>query len=135
MKKWVMSILCLMMATIFIYSPNIALASEGMNKQCTQVLEEQNVLEIQILANDSDNNRSLAKISTNTANGEVNNNGVRLRKEPSTSATILELMYDGELVWIDWNSYGKGGLTWYRVQRIKTGTYGWVSKEYIYPWD
>jgi len=29
---------------------------------------------------------------------------------PSTSATILELMYDGELIWIDWSAYGSAGL-------------------------
>ena len=79
--------------------------------------------------------RSLAKVTTHTANGEIINNGVRLRKSPSTSATILELMYDGELIWIDWSAYGSAGLNWHRVQRIKTGTYGWVSKSYVYHWD
>ena len=33
------------------------------------------------------------------------------------------------------DKYGKGGLEWFYVQRLKTGTYGWVSKEYIAQWD
>ena len=90
--------------------------------------------EIQILSTDVEHNRSLARVTTHTANGEIINNGVRLRKSPSTSATILELMYDGELIWIDWSAYGSAGLNWHRVQRIKTGTYGWVSKSYVYHW-
>ena len=60
---------------------------------------------------------------------------VRLRNNPNTNSKILELMYSGELVWIDWSKYGKGGLEWFYVQRLKTGTYGWVSKEYIAQWD
>lgn len=62
--------------------------------------------DVQILSTDVKHNRSLAKVTTHTANGEIINNGVRLRKSPSTSATILELMYDGELIWIDWSAYG-----------------------------
>ena len=82
-----------------------------------------------------ENNRSLAVLSTHNANAEVAGNGVRLRNNPNTNSKILELMYSGELVWIDWSKYGKGGLEWFYVQRLKTGTYGWVSKEYIAQWD
>lgn len=91
---------------------------------------------IQVLSYDETNNRSLAVITaSNSANGHVSGDGVRLRATPSTSGRVLELMYDGEYVWIDWSSYGDGGFSWYRIQRIKTGTYGWVSTQYISHWD
>lgn len=37
-------------------------------------------------------------MTTHAANGEIINNGVRLRKSPSTSAIILELMQNGEII-------------------------------------
>lgn len=57
--------------------------------------------EVQIIAYDSQNERSLARIYIHNSNADVYGNGVRLRSAPNTSATILELMYDGEYVWID----------------------------------
>ena len=131
MKKKIMRIFCCIMATLFLSIPGMAYATEAGN---TLIDVVQNY-DVQILSTDVKHNRSLAKVTTHTANGEIINNGVRLRKSPSTSATILELMYDGELIWIDWSAYGSAGLNWHRVQRIKTGTYGWVSKSYVYHWD
>lgn len=67
-------------------------------------------------------------------NGDVSDNGVRLRSAASTSATILELMYSGETVCINYGvSTGTNG--WYYLQRTKTGTWGWASSSYISPWD
>lgn len=66
------------------------------------------------------------------SNGKVIADGVRLRKTASTSGTILELMYAGEYVYIDWattNASGKSG--WLCVIRKNTGTSGWVSSQYI----
>lgn len=134
MRKKCIKTLCLLITSLLIGCPNIVFAEETTNSQ-KESNSIQQQYEFEIISNDIDNNRSLAKITTHTVNGEINNNGVRLRSAPSTSATILELMYDGELVWIDWDAYGTGGLNWHRVQRIKTGTYGWVSKEYVYSWD
>lgn len=65
-------------------------------------------------------------------NGEVNGDGVRLRNTASTSGTVLEVMYDGEQVCIDKTKNSNSG--WYYVTRIKTGTKGWVSKQYIVEW-
>lgn len=65
-------------------------------------------------------------------NAHVVGDGVRLRKNPSTSATILELMYRGETVLINYTQ-SKG--TWFYVKRMKTGTWGWVKKSYIFEWD
>ena len=129
MKKKIMRIFCCIMATFFLSIPGMAYATEAGN---TPIDVVQN-FDVQILSTDVKHNRSLAKVTTHTANGEIINNGVRLRKSPSTSATILELMYDGELIWIDWSAYGSAGLNWHRVQRIITGTYGWgLRKTIIY---
>ena len=96
MKKKIMRIFCCIMATLFLSIPGMAYATEAGN---TPIDVVQNY-DVQILSTDVKHNRSLAKVTTHTANGEIINNGVRLRKSPSTSATILELMYDGELIWI-----------------------------------
>ena len=62
----------------------------------------------------------------------VEGDGVRLRAKPSTNSTILELMYNGELVYINYKKVKSG---WYYVKRAKTGTWGWASSNYIWPWD
>lgn len=68
-------------------------------------------------------------------NGEVVGNGVRLRTSPSTSGTVIELLYYGERVSIDLTtSTSKSDGSWYYVMRIKTGTWGWVSADYIMYW-
>ena len=66
-------------------------------------------------------------------NGEVTDNGVRLRNQPSSTATILELMYNGEAVCINYG-VSDGGSGWYYLQRLKTGTWGWASTSYIDAW-
>lgn len=68
-------------------------------------------------------------------NGEVTGDGVRLRKTPSTSGTVLELMYSGETVFVDKSkATTSGGTKWYYVTRILDGTEGWVSSQYISIW-
>lgn len=69
-------------------------------------------------------------------NADVYGDGVRLRSGPSTSYSILELMYNGEYVSIDFTtSYRQSNGTWYYVKRIKTGTWGWAKADYIFYWD
>lgn len=69
-------------------------------------------------------------------NADVCGNGVRLRSGPSIDYSILELMYDGEYVSIDFTkSYTESNGSWYYVKRIKTGTWGWVKSEFIAYWD
>ena len=86
-------------------------------------ISEQTTLEL--LSYDAETGLSLAVISSDQ-NGVVTGDGVRLRSAPNTSGTILEKMYNGELVIIKKESNG-----WYKIQRIKTGTIGWASKSYI----
>ena len=80
---------------------------------------------LQLIAYDLENDIALAVVSENT-NGIVTGDGVRLRLEPSTSGAVLEKMYSGEYVLI---TKTQGG--WYHVKRVKTGTIGWVSSNYI----
>ena len=63
--------------------------------------------------------------------GTVTGDGVRLRAEPSTSGTVLELMYKGERVRIDNSVQAQLPYGWMRVQRIETGRWGYVSWDYI----
>lgn len=80
-----------------------------------------------------DVNTSVGSMSARIiADATVIADGVRLRKTASTSGTILELMYAGERVRVDWlktNTSGKSG--WLYVFRTRTGTSGWVSSQYI----
>lgn len=78
-----------------------------------------------------------SKASNNYADGNasVTGDGVRLRKKPSKSTAILELMYKGEPVLINYTKSSQGKGTWYYVKRMKTGTWGWVCREYIWEWD
>lgn len=62
--------------------------------------------------------------------GALVEDGVRLRKGPSTSAPILELMYVGEKVYID-NTTSSAVSGWYYLQRVNTGTWGWAKADYI----
>lgn len=63
-----------------------------------------------------------------TEEGGVTTNGLNLRKEPNINSTILEKMYFGELVRIDLDN---STMTFYYVERDKTGTKGYASREYI----
>lgn len=79
---------------------------------------------------------NISILASNSANASVSGNGVRLRTSPSTSGTILELMYDNEELSIDFTkSWNESNGTWFYVQRLKTGTWGWVSRDYISFWD
>ena len=128
MKK----VLCMLIVTIA-----IGIMGGGNRTYADEIKDNSEIKEqyFEILAYDAENDRSLAVLSTHNANADVAGNGVRLRNNPNTNSKILELMYSGELVWIDWSKYGKGGLEWFYVKRLKTGTYGWVNKEYIAQWD
>ena len=76
----------------------------------------------------------MAASNYSDGNASVAGDGIRLRKSPSKSATILELMYRGEPVLINYTkSSGKG--SWFYVKRMKTGTWGWAYRQYIWEWD
>lgn len=73
---------------------------------------------------------TFATVKSVAATGVVDGYGVRLRKKPSTSSTILELMNNEEFVHIYKN---ESTTNWYYVKRLKTGTCGYASKDYVLP--
>jgi len=64
--------------------------------------------------------------------GTIIGDGVRLRDAPSNTATVLELMYDGERVWVD-QRYDDPDGNWYHVTRQSTGRTGYVYSSYCQP--
>lgn len=76
----------------------------------------------------------MAASSYSDGNASVKEDGVRLRKSPSKSATVLELMYRAEPVLINYTK-SSGRPSWFYVKRIKTGTWGWAYRQYILQWD
>ena len=78
---------------------------------------------------------NLARAIIEQPNGEVTADGVRLRKTPTATGTVLELMYTGETVYVETaKTTTSGGIRWYYVTRIMDGTCGWVSSKYIELW-
>ncbi len=67
-------------------------------------------------------------ISVFTEDGIVTSNGIRLRQAPNMQAKVLELMYLGESVKIDLD---KSTMTFYYVERVKTGARGYVNRNYV----
>lgn len=69
-------------------------------------------------------------------NGNIVGEGVRLRKLPKKTATILELMSNKETVCINYTkSASESNGNWYYVKRVRTGTWGWVNHQYLCHWD
>ena len=74
----------------------------------------------------------MANVARVASNGEVDGNGVRLREKASAPATVLELMYNGESVYVNRSkSVIKGNTLWYYLKRIKTGTWGYADSDFI----
>ena len=84
----------------------------------------------------SSNSYQVASTKSIAENGNIFGNGVRLRKLPKKTATILELMYNRERVCINYTKSAKeSNGKWYYVKRVKTGTWGWVNYNYLCHWD
>lgn len=74
----------------------------------------------------------MANVTRIATNGEVDGNGVRLRAKASSTAKVLELMYNGEAVAVNIGKMEeKGNTIWYYLKRIKTGTWGYANSNYI----
>ena len=80
---------------------------------------------LRVISYDVESGVSLAVVQA-ASTGKVMGDGINLRLEPSTSAAILEQMYNGEYVSILGKSSG-----WYHLKRLKTGTVGWAASKYI----
>ncbi len=69
-------------------------------------------------------------------NGNIIDDGVRLRKAPNKNSAILELLYNGETVVINYTkSFQESNGTWFYLKRVKTGTWGWVNRKYVSEWN
>lgn len=114
----------------FIEQPFLAYAHE----------DEDNVGAILVITNiDEETSIATAIICPASTNsyiiGDVVGDGVRLRSEPSETATILELMYFGEEVYVDLSNSHVSDYVfdWYYIQRKDTTkTWGYASSQYIY---
>ncbi len=64
----------------------------------------------------------------------VKENDVRLRKSPSTSATINELLYESKKDWVLLNdNYSLNeNYIWWEVADSSIGVPGWIVNDYIY---
>lgn len=69
-------------------------------------------------------------LAATNADGEITGDGVRLRSGPSSTSSILEVMYNGELVILR----GLSNPNWPKIKRCKTSTVGYVSKKYVVFW-
>lgn len=65
-----------------------------------------------------------------TQRAKIVGDGVRLRNAP-VNGTILELMYNGETIWIDPSVYDPNYSAWIYVKRECTGTKGWMEWSYF----
>lgn len=63
--------------------------------------------------------------------GVINADGVRVRSTPSTSGTVLGLLYKGDLVTVGSGKYYGSGYTWYYVTSYRTGISGYVVSSYV----
>lgn len=63
--------------------------------------------------------------------GVINADGVRVRRTPSTSGTVVGLFYKGDEVEIGDAIYTGSGYTWYYVINIRTGVSGYVVTQYV----
>ena len=104
-----------------------AQASTSENYGISENLEQKSVITGELVGSD---------VVVNSLNdshyGVIVGDGVRLRKKPNKTATILELMYDGEEVYVyPQISAEDGNGKWTYIRRYKTNTTGWVSNDCI----
>ena len=71
---------------------------------------------------------SASSMARKSMRGVVTGDGVRLRKDASSNATVLESLEKNEKV-IILDDKPKG--EWLNVKRVKTGTSGWIHKDYV----
>lgn len=116
MKK----IICSIMLILF------ACAMISMGKVYAETNVDDEWVEATIVIPESDS--LISPLINFPAYGEITGDGVNLRAAASFSGTVLELMYRGELVYIN---YDKSSGSWLYIKRAKTGRIGYVYKTYV----
>lgn len=104
-------------------------ASAETREKSVAVLEDRNVGEDVELAVITEDGKICTPLSV-SCKGHVTGYGVRLRKGASLTSTVLELMQYGEVILI-YPEKSKLSSGWYYVKRVKTGTKGYVSTQYV----
>lgn len=129
MKKFMKCIMLGMLGMALIFSVSTKGEASSVDKKVVSVNESDHLITARIVMPESE---VFAAVTYGAENGRVDGSGVRLRAKPSSTATILELMYNNELVRIDGTgSVLKGGIYWYYLKRLKTGTWGYADSQYI----
>ncbi len=140
--KWVARSILVVLCSFFLLDPvtcwaeqkNEVTVSEAQLQQAEKIVEEGNgqyalalLTENGLVAVDA----KTARVSVNK--GYVTGDGVRLRKQPKSTATVLELMSKNEVVVVDYSasSLGCSSGNWMYVKRVKTGTWGWMNSNYL----
>ena len=100
LKAIVLGGIAFAMACIIPLNANQVRASEG-------EIKEEKGIEAQVVVPESE---VYATVTRSAYNGLVDGDGVRLRKTPSSTGTIVALMYDGEKVFVVPNESPR--LTW-----------------------
>lgn len=124
-KKILVWVLLLALCSPWVYGVKYSEAAEA-----TIISKEHNIT-VQV-----DNEEKIVTkdaIERATQKGYITGDGVRLRKAPKSTATVLELMSKNETVLVDYaaSSAGSSSGKWFYVKRVKTGTWGWVNADYL----
>lgn len=84
-----------------------------------------------VQANQVSNNTKIVNATTKNVfgNAKIKGDGVRIRKGPSTSATIAGTLYKGDRVQAKYQAYGDG-LWWYYC-KTESGIEGYIATKYI----
>ncbi|MDE6253674.1 MAG: SH3 domain-containing protein [Lachnospiraceae bacterium] len=62
-------------------------------------------------------------------NATIKGDGVRIRKSPDTSSTVVGLLYKGDRVQTVYQAYGSG--RWWYYCKTQSGLEGYIATEYL----
>ena len=108
MKKLMKSLSILMMSAMLILPTAISTQAEEINNDTKEVV---------------------TYAEAKFGNATINADGVRIRKGPSTSATIVGLLYKGDRVKASYQAYGDG--KWFYYIETESGVKGYVVTSYL----
>lgn len=127
MKKLIKTLSILMMSVMLILPAAVSTHAEEVNNDTNEVVEYNTNGAI---LDNSKTNPNFSKLARAfSPNATINANGVRIRKGPSTSATIAGLLYNGDRVKAYYQAYGDG--KWFYYIETESGIKGYVVTSYL----
>lgn len=108
MKKLIKTLSILMMSAMMILPAAVSTQAEEVN---------------------NDTNEVVTYAKAKFGNATINADGVRIRKGPGTSATIVGLLYKGDRVKTYYQAYGDG--KWFYYIETESGVKGYVVTSYL----